>query len=130
MSKKAVIYARFSSDKQTEDSIEAQVRACREYAATNGISILCVYSDEAISGSGSKTSQRAQYQKMLRDCEKGMFKTILIHKYDRVARNLGEHVNLEKRLHDKGIELIAVAQNFGSSNEAKIMRTLTWAMSE
>ena len=41
----AVIYARFSSDKQTEDSIEAQVRACREYAARNGLSIVEVYTD-------------------------------------------------------------------------------------
>ena len=128
--RKAVIYARFSSDKQTDDSIEAQVRACREYAATNGFTVVDVYSDEAISGKGSKTAMRAQYQKMLRDCDRGIFQTILIHKYDRVARNLGEHVNLEKKLHDKNIELVAVAQNFGSSNEAKIMRTLTWAMSE
>jgi len=92
---KAVIYARFSSDKQTEDSIEAQLRACREYALANGLSVVGVYADEAISGKGSKTAQRAQYQKMLRDCERDMFKTVLIHKYDRVARNLSEHVNLE-----------------------------------
>lgn len=126
----AIIYARYSSDKQTEDSIEAQIRACKEYAAANGLSVVGVYSDEAISGKGSMTASRAQYQKMLRDCDKGMFQKILIHKYDRVARNLGEHVNLEKKLHDKGVELIAVAQNFGTTNEAKIMRTLTWAMSE
>ena len=63
----AVIYARFSSDKQTEDSIEAQVRACREYAARNGLSIVEVYTDEAISGKGSKTAQRRQYQRLLRD---------------------------------------------------------------
>jgi len=43
-----------------------------------------------------------------------MFKTVLIHKYDRVARNLSEHVNLEMRLHENRVELIAVAQNFGS----------------
>lgn len=127
---KVVIYARYSSDKQTEDSIEAQLRACSEYAAANGLSVVGVYSDEAISGKGSKTASRVQYQKMLRDCERGIFQSILIHKYDRVARNLGEHVNLEKKLHDKGVELIAVAQNFGTTNEAKIMRTLTWAMSE
>lgn len=126
----AVIYARFSSDKQTEDSIEAQVRACREYAAHNGLLILRVYSDEAISGKGSKTASRAQYQKMLRDADKGQFSTILIHKYDRIARNLGEHVNLEKRLNDKGVSLIAVAQDFGNTKESKIMRALMWSLSE
>lgn len=126
----AIIYARYSSDKQTEDSIDAQIRACRDYAAANGHTIAGAYTDEAVSGKGSKTASRVQYQKMMRDCDKGLFSVILIHKYDRVARNLGEHVTLEKKLHDKGIDLIAVAQNFGTTNEAKIMRTLTWAMSE
>lgn len=79
---------------------------------------------------GVKTALRARYQKMLRDCDKGLFQTILIHKYDRIARNLGEHVNLEKKLKDKGITLIAVAQDFGNTNEAKIMRTLMWSLSE
>ena len=125
-----VIYARYSSDKQDEASIEAQVRACREYAAAKGYTVLGVYSDEAISGKGSKTASRKAYQRMLRDVDRGTFDTILIHKYDRVARNLGEHVNLEKRLKDKRVELIAVAQDFGNSNEAKIMRTLMWSLSE
>lgn len=123
----AVIYARFSSDKQDEASIDAQVRACREYAAGKGFTVLEVYADEAVSG---KTASRKAYQRMLRDVDRGTFDTILIHKYDRVARNLGEHVNLEKRLKDKRVELIAVAQDFGTSAEAKIMRTLMWSLSE
>ena len=126
----AVIYARYSSDKQDEASIEAQVRACREYAPAKDFAILEVYADEAVSGKGSKTASRRAYQRMLRDVDRGTFDTILIHKYDRVARNLGEHVNLEKRLKDKHVELIAVAQDFGNSNEAKIMRTLMWSLSE
>lgn len=126
----AVIYARYSSDKQDEASIDAQVRACREYAAGKGLTVLEVYADEAISGKGSKTASRKAYQKMLRDVDRGTFSTILIHKYDRVARNLGEHVNLEKRLKDKRVDLIAVAQDFGTSAEAKIMRTLMWSLSE
>ena len=96
----AVIYARYSSDKQTEDSIEAQIRACKDYAAAKGYNVIDVYADEAISGKGSKTAARAKYQKMLRDCRKGTFNIILIHKYDRIARNLGEHVNLASKLQD------------------------------
>ncbi|MCI8477854.1 MAG: recombinase family protein [Oscillospiraceae bacterium] len=128
--KKAVIYARFSSDKQDEASIDAQVRACREYALSKGYTVLEVYTDEAVSGKGSKTASRKAYQRMLRDVDKGLFDTILIHKYDRIARNLGEHVNLEKRLKDKHVELIATAQDFGNSAEAKIMRALMWSLSE
>ena len=126
----AVIYARYSSDKQTEDSIEAQVRACREYAAAHSLSVIDVYIDEAISGKGSKTANRRQYQRLLRDCNKGLFSVILIHKYDRIARNLGEHVNLEAKLKDKEIQLIATAQDFGQTNEAKVMRALMWSLSE
>lgn len=126
----AVIYARYSSDKQNEESIEAQVRACKEYAAKKGMTVLSVYADEAISGKGSKTALRREYQRMLADCSKGSFDTILIHKYDRVARNLGEHVNLDIKLNKLGVTLIAVAQEFGSGPEAKIMRALMWSMSE
>lgn len=124
------IYARYSSDKQTEDSIDAQVRACREYAALHGLQVDGVYIDEAISGKGSRTASRRQYQKLLRDVDKGLVDTILIHKYDRIARNLGEHVNLEARLKAKGVELIATAQDFGNSKEAKIMKSLMWSLSE
>lgn len=123
----AVIYARYSSDNQREESIDAQVRACREYAANKGYNVTAVYADEAVSG---RTAQRTQYQKMLRDCKKGTFQVILIHKYDRIARSLGEHVNLSAKLQDMGIDLIAVAQDFGHGNEAKILRTLMWSMSE
>ena len=127
---KAVIYARYSSDKQTEESIEAQVRACREYAVAKDLSIAKIYADEAISGKGSKTGSRKQYQVMLKDAAKGLFDIILIHKYDRIARNVGEHVNLELRLQSDHVQLIAVAQNFGNSKEAKIMKTMMWALSE
>ena len=124
---RAVIYARYSSDKQTEDSIEAQLRACRDYASNKQYQIIDTYIDEAVSG---KTANRTQYQKLLRDCEKDKFEIILIHKYDRIARNLLEHVTLEQKLKAKNILLIATAQDFGLSNEAKIMRSLVWSMSE
>ena len=127
---RAVGYYRYSSDKQDADSIEAQRRAVTTYAAQHSISIVGEYKDEAISGKGSKTALRVDYQRMLRDCTKGLFDTILIHKYDRVARSLGEHVNLERRLNDNKVELIAVAQDFGNSPEARIVKVLMWQMSE
>lgn len=67
---------------------------------------------------------------MMRDIKKGQVDTILIHKYDRIARNVAEHVNLETKLKALDIQLIATDQDFGSSKEAKIMRMLSWAMSE
>lgn len=125
--KNAVIYARFSSDNQREESIDAQVRACTEYAAHKNLNIISVYADEAVSG---KTVNRSQYQKLIRDSQRGEFSVILIHKYDRIGRNLGEHVNLTAKLEKLGVQLIAVAQDFGNSAEAKIMRALMWSFSE
>lgn len=124
----AVIYARFSSDRQTEMSIDAQVRACTDYALQNGITITGIYKDEAISG--KSTINRAEYQKMLRHAQAHKFDAILIHKYDRIARNLGDHINLANKLNDLGISLIAVAQNFGEGKEAKLMKGIQWILSE
>lgn len=127
---KTAIYARYSTNKQDEISIEAQVRACREYAADKGYAVVKVYVDEAVSGKGAKTASRKQYQALLKDCSKKMYDIVLVHKYDRIARNVGEHVNLELKLSENGAALIAVAQDFGQSKEAKIMKTLMWALSE
>ena len=127
---KAVIYARYSSNNQTEDSIHAQVRACEEYATQQGIKIVGIYKDEAVSGRESKTELRRDYQRMLREVKKHSFDIILVHKYDRVARSIAEHVNLEVRLQTEGIKLIAVGQDFGNSTESKLMKSITWALSE
>ena len=128
--KRAVIYTRFSSDRQNETSTEAQVRACREYAASHGFTVLNVYSDESISGKGSCTNKRDKYRAMLRDASNGKFDVILIHKYDRVARSLAEHVTLEQKLIAYNVTLIATAQDFGTGNEAKLVRSLMWSLSE
>ncbi len=126
----AVIYARYSSDRQTENSIEAQVRACEEYAKFHDIKIIRIYKDEAISGRENKTALRQDYQRMLLDIKTHTFDTILIHKYDRIARSMREHVSLDTKLQKEGIKLVAVAQDFGESNESKIVRDLMWSLSE
>lgn len=56
MPNNAVIYARYSSDKQTVESIDAQIRACKEYADKHDYTIVGVYADEAISGKGTNTN--------------------------------------------------------------------------
>ena len=64
---KAVIYARYSSHNQREESIEGQIRECQEFAARNGFIIIGEYIDRAISG---KTDNREDFQRMIRDSEK------------------------------------------------------------
>ena len=127
---RAAIYARFSSDKQTEASIDAQVRACEAYAEAHGFRVIRVYADEGVSGKGSSTSKRKEYQRMLKDCQAGFYDAILIHQYDRVARNLREHVKIDALMEECGVSLIAVNQDFGGGKEAKLLKPLMWALSE
>ena len=124
---RAVIYARFSTDKQREESIEAQERACREYAAAHGYSISAVYADRAASG---KTDRRPDFQRMMRDAKSQRFDVVLVHKYNRFARRMSDHVRYEDKLNSYGIQLIAVAEDFGTGKEAVIMKALMRSLSE
>jgi DNA invertase Pin-like site-specific DNA recombinase len=76
---KAVIYARYSSDNQTENSIEGQLRESKEFAERKGITIFGTYIDRALS---AKTDNRPQFQKMIRDSAKGLFDVIIVWKLD------------------------------------------------
>lgn len=72
---KAVIYARYSSDNQREESIEGQLRECMEYAERNGIIVVDTYIDRALS---AKTDNRPNFQKMIKDASKQLFKYIIV----------------------------------------------------
>ena len=89
-----------------------------------------IYSDEAISGTEEKTDARQQYQKLLADARRHCFEMILIHKYDRIARSLEEHVRLSAFMKKEKIPIVAVAQNFGDSIEGDFAKQMMWVLSE
>ena len=124
---RAIIYARFSTDKQREESIEAQERACREYAAAHEYTITELYADRAASG---KSDNRKDFQRMMRDAKARKFDVVLVHKYNRFARRMSDHLRYEDKLNSYGIQLIAVAEDFGTSKEAVIMKALMRSLSE
>ena len=99
--KTAVIYARYSSDRQTEQSIEGQVRVCNDYAERNGILIVNQYIDRATTGTNDN---REEFQKMLKDSDKKQFDFVLVYKLDRFSRNKFEMAMHRKRLKDNGIK--------------------------
>ena len=82
---KAVIYARFSSDNQREESIDAQIRAIKDFADKNDIVVVKDYIDRAKSAT---TDQRLAFQQMIKDSKDGNFDIVFVHKLDRFARNL------------------------------------------
>ena len=79
----AVIYARYSSDSQREESIEGQLRECREYAERNNMTIVGTYIDRALS---AKTADRPEFQRMIKDSVKELFEIVLVWKLDRFSR--------------------------------------------
>ncbi len=79
-----VIYARYSSDNQREESIEGQLRECQEYADKQGITIFGTYVDRAYS---AKTDNRPEFQRMIKDSAKHLFDVVIVWKLDRFARN-------------------------------------------
>lgn len=82
--KKAIIYARYSSDSQTEQSIEGQLRVCREYAQNNDILIVDTYIDRAMTGTND---MRPDFQRMLKDSAKRQWEVVLVYKLDRFSRD-------------------------------------------
>ena len=80
----AVIYARYSSDSQREESIEGQLRECREYAERNNMTIVGTYIDRALS---AKTADRPVFQRMIKDSSKELFEIVLVWKLNRFSRD-------------------------------------------
>ena len=96
--KTAVIYARYSSDRQTEQSIEGQVRVCNDYAERNDILIVNQYVDRATTGTNDN---RDAFQQMMKDSDKKAWDYVLVYKLDRFSRNKFEMAMHRKHLKDR-----------------------------
>lgn len=126
--KKAVIYARYSSDMQREESIDAQVRACTYYAHQYQFEVVRVYADRA--QSGKRTKNREQFLQMIEDASQKEFEVILVHKLNRFGRNTLEVLEYKNSLEDMGIELISVTERLESTPEGKLMLIIIAGMNE
>mgnify|MGYP006390401497 CR=1 FL=1 len=127
MSNRAAIYARFSSNNQREESIDAQVRAITEYANKNGYVIVKSYIDEAFSAT---TDQRPAFLEMIKACEDDIFDVILIHKLDRFARNRYDSAIYKRMIQDNDIRLISVLENIDDSPESVMLESTLEAVAE
>ena len=125
--KTAVIYARYSSDRQTEQSIEGQLRDCNEYAERNDIIVLDTYIDRAMTGTNDK---RNEFQRMLKDSNKRAWDYVLVYKTDRFGRNKYELAMNKHTLKVNGIRLIPVKENIPDGPEGIILESLLEGMAE
>jgi DNA invertase Pin-like site-specific DNA recombinase len=99
----AVIYARYSSELQSEKSIEDQVALCRQYAAREGFTIVGTYEDRAISG--ASVHGRRGLERMMRDAAGHQFTHLIVESLDRLSRDQADLATLYKRLTFIGIEI-------------------------
>ena len=117
----AVIYARYSSDSQREESIEGQIRECTEYAEKNGITILRHYIDRAFS---AKTDNRPEFQNMIRDSGKKLFDLVIVWKLDRFARNRYDSARYKTALKKNGIKVVSATEVISEGAEGIILESV------
>ena len=116
-----VIYARYSSHNQREVSIEQQVKECEDYARYNGLRVVKVYADRAISGTNDK---RPQFQKMLKDAERGRWGYVLCWKVDRFARNRYDSATYKYRLKRHGVRVIYAKESIPDGPEGILLESI------
>lgn len=118
---KAVIYARYSSDNQREESIEGQIRECTAFAEKNGITILRHYIDRAFS---AKTDNRPEFQNMIKDSGKRLFDMVIVWKLDRFARNRYDSARYKATLKKNGVKVVSATEVISDGAEGIILESV------
>ena len=119
--KTAVIYARYSSDNQTEQSIEGQLRVCQDYAEKNNILILKTYIDRAMTGTNDN---RPDFQRMMKDCKEKQWDYVIVYKLDRFSRDKYAMAIHKKTLRDNNVKLVSAMENIPDSPEGIILESV------
>lgn len=123
----AVVYARYSSHRQGEQSIEGQIAEAYKYANVHGYKIIHEYIDRAMTG---RNDDREQFQKMLADTAKKQFDTIILWKIDRFGRNREEIAFNKYRCKKNGVKIVRVAESVPDSPEGVILDSVLEGMAE
>ena len=122
-----VIYARFSSHTQNEQSIEGQLKYCEEYAKRNNYNIIHTYIDEARSGT---SDSREQFQKMIEDSKNKTFQGILVYQLDRFSRNRYDSAIYKNRLKKNGVRVLSARENISDDASGILMESVLEGMAE
>lgn len=115
--KTCVIYARYSSSSQTEQSIEGQLDVCNKYAKENDLYVVNTYVDRAMTGTNDN---RPDFQKMLSDSERESWEVVLVYAIDRFGRNSTEIAVNKMRLKKNGKKLISATQRTSENLDGSI----------
>ena len=122
-----VIYARYSSDNQREESIEGQLRECNAFAQRNDIQIVGTYIDRAFS---ARTDNRPDFQRMIKDSANGSFDTVIVWKLDRFARNRYDSALYKSFLRKNGVKVISATEVIADTAEGILLESLLEGLAE
>ena len=123
----AVIYARYSSDNQREESIEGQLRECLSYAEKNNLKIVNHYIDRAFS---ARTDDRPAFRQMIQESEKKEFSIILVWKLDRFSRDRYDSAYYKHQLKKNGVRVLSATENISEGPEGIILESMLEGMAE
>lgn len=127
MSVNVVIYARYSSHAQNEQSIEGQLHACYDFARRNEYVVIKEYIDRAISG---KTDNRPAFQQMIEDSKKKQFQFVLVYQLDRFARNRYDSATNKAKLKKNGVRVLSARENISDDASGILMEAVLEGMAE
>ena len=125
--KTAVIYARYSSDSQSEQSIEGQLRVCHEFAEREKIIILNTYVDRAMTGTND---HRPSFQQMITDSKHKKWDYVLVYKLDRFSRNKYESTKYKHILKTNGVKVISACEHIPETPEGIILESMLEGMNQ
>ena len=123
----AVIYARYSSSGQQDQSIDGQLRDCYAFAERDGYMIVSEYIDRALS---AKTDDRPGFQRMVNDASKKQFQVVIVWKLDRFARNRYDSATYKARLKKHGVKVVSAMENISDNPEGIILEGMLESMAE
>ena len=122
-----VIYARYSSDKQTENSIEGQLKVCHEFARRLGHTVIAEYCDRAMSGTNDR---RPEFQRMIEDSKKKQFEAVLVYQLDRFARDRYDSAVNKHKLKQNGVVVMSARENITNDASGVLMEAVLEGMAE
>ena len=124
---RCAVYARFSSEKQRDESIEDQIAACERFAEANGMVVVATYADKAMSGT---SDERPEFQRMIEESRDAEWGTLLVYKLDRFARDRFASAVYRKRLRENGVALTSAMEHIPDSPEGIILESVIDGMNE
>lgn len=123
----AVIYARFSSYGQNEQSIEGQLKDCHDFAMREGYTVIGEYIDRAKT---ARSDQRPEFQRMIKDSSKKQFQYVIVWKLDRFSRNRYDSAIYKGKLKKNGVKVLSAMENITDSPEGIILEGMLESLAE